>query len=368
MTLDTKGCLRALKSLQLTRSDIMFWIMLHGHQEEAQRPNLRKKVTLEDLRRRGVRAYTSDFEGLLVRVLVQVEDGEEYRICRITGVELTEAYSGFSFDNAHQTRLLLRVVDDEVSQDSKRSRRRAVVDRDALYQLTAVSNKEFQLDEVKKWRRTNQEFYKRILLGKQDTPRNLDETPEGTDPLSALSKYTFDDLTNKVSTIKRQEMMPSMEVDDAQPIDTSLIPRISIETPKSTDRCESVDNTRQEVIISQTKKLSVSHGLDERQIEELERDVEEEESRKHFPIPLDYSTVSLTKCRELEKGILEYLDTIKQTLAQFTSQCVVCMAGDATVLILPCKHKVLCLACGTKVHQCPMCRVAIREVLQPVQL
>ncbi|XP_004299237.1 PREDICTED: uncharacterized protein LOC101293200 [Fragaria vesca subsp. vesca] len=43
--------------------------------------------------------------------------------------------------------------------------------------------------------------------------------------------------------------------------------------------------------------------------------------------------------------------------------CRVCFEGDISVVLLPCRHRVLCSSCCDKCKKCPICRVSIEERL-----
>ena len=43
--------------------------------------------------------------------------------------------------------------------------------------------------------------------------------------------------------------------------------------------------------------------------------------------------------------------------------CVVCLSAERNVLLLPCKHLVLCAACASKVSVCPVCRTAVQDTV-----
>ncbi|GAY58075.1 hypothetical protein CUMW_184300 [Citrus unshiu] len=43
--------------------------------------------------------------------------------------------------------------------------------------------------------------------------------------------------------------------------------------------------------------------------------------------------------------------------------CRVCFEGDISVVLLPCRHRILCSTCCEKCKKCPICRVAIEERL-----
>ncbi|KAM7279619.1 hypothetical protein ACFE04_006753 [Oxalis oulophora] len=43
--------------------------------------------------------------------------------------------------------------------------------------------------------------------------------------------------------------------------------------------------------------------------------------------------------------------------------CRICFEGDISVVLLPCRHRVLCCICCVKCKKCPICRVTIEELL-----
>ena len=43
--------------------------------------------------------------------------------------------------------------------------------------------------------------------------------------------------------------------------------------------------------------------------------------------------------------------------------CVVCLSAERNVLLLPCKHLVLCSACAAKVSVCPLCRSVVQDTV-----
>ncbi|KAL0342422.1 UNVERIFIED_CONTAM: hypothetical protein Scaly_1904800 [Sesamum calycinum] len=43
--------------------------------------------------------------------------------------------------------------------------------------------------------------------------------------------------------------------------------------------------------------------------------------------------------------------------------CRVCFEGEITIVLLPCRHRILCSSCSDKCKKCPICRVPIEERL-----
>ncbi len=43
--------------------------------------------------------------------------------------------------------------------------------------------------------------------------------------------------------------------------------------------------------------------------------------------------------------------------------CVVCLSAERNMLLLPCKHLVLCSGCAAKVSACPLCRSIVQDTV-----
>ncbi|KAK4252600.1 hypothetical protein QN277_014577 [Acacia crassicarpa] len=43
--------------------------------------------------------------------------------------------------------------------------------------------------------------------------------------------------------------------------------------------------------------------------------------------------------------------------------CRICFEGEISVVLLPCRHRILCSACSEKCKRCPVCRFSIEELL-----
>ena len=46
--------------------------------------------------------------------------------------------------------------------------------------------------------------------------------------------------------------------------------------------------------------------------------------------------------------------------------CKVCMVGRRDTVFVPCGHMVCCVRCAQRVHECPVCRIAIDDVAELV--
>ena len=406
MQTDVSAHLNFLRSVQVTRSDLIYWILYHGSQAEShygalpRRRNARRTF-LEDFRKRPIKMLSGDFSGLFVRLLVQVDGGsrEEYRVGRILGVRISDAYGGFSFDETHCTRIVLQVLHDELlPNEGARARRNPLMsDECCLYQLTTVSNTFFQYDEVQQWRANNPHVLDSALtkpLSFQNHVGSVSPRARVESPL-LFGTYAKNDLVRRIGAIRNVSTAMASAAQQSTPSEVLAEAQLSsgrraevFKSPADDDEDdvlmggagdrasapievfegdEMVEVT-QENSIAQAEKLSASKTFDSAFLEEMERDVEEEYKQSAFVVPRDLSQLSATHCRELEKEISAYLEKIKQGLARYKTSCIICMENDAVVLLLPCKHKILCRGCGTKVFTCPMCRQPIREVFEPLHL
>jgi hypothetical protein len=46
------------------------------------------------------------------------------------------------------------------------------------------------------------------------------------------------------------------------------------------------------------------------------------------------------------------------------TKCKICYENEINTVLLPCAHRVVCLACSTPLHSCPICRVLISQVIK----
>jgi hypothetical protein len=66
--------------------------------------------------------------------------------------------------------------------------------------------------------------------------------------------------------------------------------------------------------------------------------------------------------------MLDYLENVRDAMLSKRSSCVVCKDQPSTVIMLPCKHKVLCRLCAANVASCPLCREIAVELFEPEEL
>eukprot|EP00759_Apiculatamorpha_spiralis_P019217 PhF_6_TR25337/c1_g1_i1/m.35035 len=306
-----------LRKCQLTRSAIV---------AQLQKPNMAELLA-----------------GLYVRVLLELEGGgEEYKIARVVGVERGQEYAGFTYDTGLTTDKYLVL---EMSPPAK---------TDNHYQLNSVSNKEFQQAEFGTWQRDV--AANRILrpsdaefVALQEKMRRLGGGGGGGSGGASVSNTAGGGGGGG----------------GAGPVITGQQPASRVNN-NATVRNPTAQQQQQP---PQTAAEDDSGDSDYDQTEdEIMRLVEEEYRDKNFVVPNDLAGQTTGQLRLLEKDILEYLERLRENLDTHSTKCIACMVHDPAVIIMPCKHKVLCRGCCTKVLICPMCRVKIREVFEPVEM
>eukprot|EP01017_Pseudomicrothorax_dubius_P014424 TRINITY_DN1683_c0_g1_i11.p1 TRINITY_DN1683_c0_g1~~TRINITY_DN1683_c0_g1_i11.p1 ORF type:complete len:466 (+),score=48.88 TRINITY_DN1683_c0_g1_i11:221-1618(+) len=89
------------------------------------------------------------------------------------------------------------------------------------------------------------------------------------------------------------------------------------------------------------------------------------EGRKSGPYPLaegiifKVGTSSTYIVRRNNLGLVAHTKTIGEN-----SLCVICCEDERDAVLLPCRHQVACMRCSKKLEQCPMCRVAITDMIK----
>lgn len=64
----------------------------------------------------------------------------------------------------------------------------------------------------------------------------------------------------------------------------------------------------------------------------------------------------MQRAREEARSASAKTETDKMT-------CIVCLSAERNMLLLPCKHLVLCSGCAAKVSTCPMCRTVVQDTV-----
>jgi hypothetical protein len=83
--------------------------------------------------------------------------------------------------------------------------------------------------------------------------------------------------------------------------------------------------------------------------------------------------LTLAELEQLEKEMGRGLEVIRATVraklehsmqsAQATGRCICCEDQQINVVLLPCRHHLLCSDCVPRLDSCPICRIAIAETV-----
>ncbi|KAK9106839.1 hypothetical protein Syun_022850 [Stephania yunnanensis] len=61
--------------------------------------------------------------------------------------------------------------------------------------------------------------------------------------------------------------------------------------------------------------------------------------------------------------ITKYSQQAYERLQNEKVMCRICFEGEISIVLLPCRHRILCVPCAEKCKKCPICRVSIEERL-----
>eukprot|EP01062_Namystynia_karyoxenos_P023041 TRINITY_DN18868_c0_g1_i1.p1 TRINITY_DN18868_c0_g1~~TRINITY_DN18868_c0_g1_i1.p1 ORF type:complete len:284 (+),score=69.72 TRINITY_DN18868_c0_g1_i1:98-949(+) len=104
----------------------------------------------------------------------------------------------------------------------------------------------------------------------------------------------------------------------------------------------------------------------ELQASELRRSEAERELSRRTDFPLRVDTLSSAELRALDEMAGEYHALVRRERHD-RRLCKVCMDAESAVVLLPCKHQVLCAPCGRRVDRCPICMQDVADRFEPFQ-
>ncbi|KPI86401.1 hypothetical protein ABL78_4552 [Leptomonas seymouri] len=107
---------------------------------------------------------------------------------------------------------------------------------------------------------------------------------------------------------------------------------------------------------------------DEEMERRLRQDIMNHLAQECVLFPKDPKGYKLSRLRLLERDMIEYLQHVRDEIQGKQENCIVCMDHVPTVILLPCKHKVMCRLCAPSVSQCPVCRSQIAEMFEPEEI
>lgn len=116
---------------------------------------------------------------------------------------------------------------------------------------------------------------------------------------------------------------------------------------------------------------AVDHKMeseDEETERRLRQDIMNHLAQECVLFPKDATGFKLSRLRLLERDMIEYLQHVRDEIQGKQENCIVCLDHVPTVILLPCKHKVMCRLCAPSVAQCPVCRSQIAEMFEPEEV
>lgn len=107
---------------------------------------------------------------------------------------------------------------------------------------------------------------------------------------------------------------------------------------------------------------------DEEMERRLRQDIMNHLAQECVLFPKDAQGYKLSRLRLLERDMIEYLQHVRDEIQGKQENCIVCMDHVPTVILLPCKHKVMCRLCAPSCPTCPVCRSKIAEMFEPEEI
>eukprot|EP01065_Artemidia_motanka_P040742 TRINITY_DN5158_c1_g3_i2.p1 TRINITY_DN5158_c1_g3~~TRINITY_DN5158_c1_g3_i2.p1 ORF type:complete len:431 (+),score=132.49 TRINITY_DN5158_c1_g3_i2:80-1294(+) len=97
---------------------------------------------------------------------------------------------------------------------------------------------------------------------------------------------------------------------------------------------------------------------------ETEREIAQRELSSRVDFPLRADTLQWAELVALDHRVSEYLHVVRKERLD-RRLCRVCMDMESSVVLLPCKHQVLCHGCQDKVDRCPICMREVADRFEP---
>lgn len=330
--------------------------------------------------------------GTCVRVLLELQDfSEDYMIAKVIGIEPGDSYSGFSQNPNQATTIHLKLQLPSRFNGGNGN----------LYQLNSISNSALTRHEVEVWlsltstegrpdaqsflaagsrlravvparqRRAQQQNGKSNHPQQQQleatsrshnaggvgvgisTPTAALPSPVGTGPSLATSRSVTLPTGAVSSGVGKSDVVPT-------------------HLTKSRAGAGGVDGSSPNPQGRSAAKAERDQALASQSMQVTARDlvyqlILKEKSAEATLFRKNVDGMRTAELRTLERDVAEYLDRVREALANNQQRCVVCMDQIPTVIIMPCRHRVLCRWCTLKVECCPMCRGVATELFEPIE-
>lgn len=289
---------------------------------------------------------TTILKGSYVRVLLELPGHhEDYHLARVEGVENSEEpYCGFSQQVGQYTTILLKLqLPNELTGING-----------SVYQLNSISNSPMTPEEFDLWvAQTAAEF---VL----PTAAELSAIAERVRPY-ATRRSGAPSSSQVAAGGGSMQSRPSFA---ARPLASTTGNPSGAELSPGGTKKESSRNTA-----SPRPAHSGAAADDELPTRsQVQHQILNELRDKNALFPINISELKTSLLRVTERDLIDYLENVRCAIIGRRSVCVVCMDQVASVIMLPCRHKVLCRFCAPSVSSCPCCREVALELFEPVEI
>jgi hypothetical protein len=287
--------------------------------------------------------------GAFVKVLLELPNRrEDYIISQVEDVEQGERYSGFSQNASQSTTFYLKLA----------LPLPLVGINGPLYQLNSISNSNLTQEELNRW---------------------LGFSREGGTPVPSEAELLViaDRVRPHVAAAQRsRQQHPPAGAAQAPPppsaaqqsFHATVVPG-AVQQPATAMGATVVNGgSRRETVVRHTIRSGEGVTDDLPSREQVTHQVLTKMREANALFPDDLRTLKTTQLRVVERDLIEYLGRVRDALQDLRPNCVVCMESFPTVILLPCKHRVLCRLCATQVHSCPVCRQKAVELFEAVEI
>lgn len=98
----------------------------------------------------------------------------------------------------------------------------------------------------------------------------------------------------------------------------------------------------------------------------LRRECMQQLSEQGAVFPRVFTHTKPSKLRLIERDLVDYLQVVRDTIVENQETCVICFSNVPTVILYPCKHRVICRACAVGgIHDvCPVCRSVFQDMFE----
>lgn len=292
--------------------------------------------------------------GTCVRVLLELQDfSEDYMIAKVLGIQMGESYSGFSQNANQATTIHLRLQLPSRFNGGNGN----------LYQLNSISNSPLTRHEVEVWLG---------LTAHEERPDAQSFIVAGNRlraVVPARVRRAAAGAGNQVAPPRPAGgVVPNSTPSPTPPIASNVAPTAANRTVNAqTTKPVNGGGASPGHGRSAAKAEMASEALQVGPRELVYQMILKEKSQENTLFKRTCDNMRTAELRTLERDVAEYLDRVRETIADKQEVCVVCRDQIPTVIIMPCRHRVLCRWCTLKIETCPMCRGIATELFEPIE-